>query len=263
MIPLTDCEHWQKRFCGRNEGASLAAPSLRTYCNYRLDQIFSQHIVPRNDLSILEVGCAYSTWALYFQSRFAARYYGIDLLEEGAAVARLCLEHVGQDPNQVWTGDFLSEACPARMSEYDVVYSCGLIEHFSEPGNILKCLYSSVKPGGILITIVPNLEGLFGFAVRWLFPALWRSHIVISPKDFAEWSAGLQCQELLRGYWGTLYPFVIPWDELVLPWKMDRILVYLLRQIDRPLSFLLRALPCAPETKFLSPYVIHVIRREE
>ena len=42
---------------------------------------------------------------------------------------------------------------------YDLVYSCGLIEHFTEPKSIMEHHVRLCKPGGIVAVSIPNYGG--------------------------------------------------------------------------------------------------------
>jgi len=44
-------------------------------------------------------------------------------------------------------------------TSYDLVYSCGLIEHFTEPESILSHHVRLGKPGGIVAVSIPNYSG--------------------------------------------------------------------------------------------------------
>ena len=49
----------------------------------------------------------------------------------------------------------------AHRVTFDFVYSMGLIEHFSTPHAILEEMYSLLKPGGTMLTVTPNLRGIY------------------------------------------------------------------------------------------------------
>jgi SAM-dependent methyltransferase len=51
---------------------------------------------------------------------------------------------------------------------FDVVYSAGLVEHFANLGDVLAALARFLRPGGELVTIIPNMHGILGpLTKRW------------------------------------------------------------------------------------------------
>ncbi|MCY1533100.1 hypothetical protein D9M68_684110 [compost metagenome] len=50
--------------------------------------------------------------------------------------------------------------------QYDLVLSCGLIEHFNDTADIIKRHSAFVKPGGTLFITLPNFKALNGWFQR-------------------------------------------------------------------------------------------------
>src|SRR5690606_20843668 len=50
--------------------------------------------------------------------------------------------------------------------QYDLVLSCGLIEHFNDTADIIKRHIAFVKPGGTLFITLPNFKALNGWFQR-------------------------------------------------------------------------------------------------
>ncbi len=62
--------------------------------------------------------------------------------------------------------DLLQPWEPQYVEQFDIACSFGLIEHFENPEEVLSQLARSVKPGGMIISVIPNFNGLFN--------ALWK-----------------------------------------------------------------------------------------
>jgi len=112
-----------------------------------LDQRFG------NVAKVLEVGCAPG----YLLSEFAGlrpndRLSGVDFTTEGLDFSRQLFreQQIQATLHQADVRDFSPE------SLYDLVYSCGLIEHFTEPESILSHHVRLCKPGGIVAVSIPN-----------------------------------------------------------------------------------------------------------
>jgi SAM-dependent methyltransferase len=87
-------------------------------------------------------------------------------------------------------GDANQIASYFRAQSFDVVHSSHCLEHMREPHDALAQWWSLVKPGGYLITVVPDEElyeqgfwpSLFNGDHKWAFTfddfRLWSTHVV-------------------------------------------------------------------------------------
>lgn len=119
---------------------------------------------------------------------FIARYF------EGRSVIDI---GCGADPVVPWAEPFdvvdgdanlITEYLPGRS--FDVVHSSHCLEHMREPGVALAQWWALVKPGGFLITVVPDEElyeqglwpSMFNADHKWAFTLdaqrLWAAHVV-------------------------------------------------------------------------------------
>lgn len=60
--------------------------------------------------------------------------------------------------------------------QYDLVLSCGLIEHFNDTADIIKRHISFLKPGGTLFITLPNFKALNGWFQRKFDPDNYEKH---------------------------------------------------------------------------------------
>jgi SAM-dependent methyltransferase len=88
---------------------------------------------------------------------------------------------------------------------FDLVYSSGLIEHFDDTSSVLAEHLRLIKPGGKIVLVVPNLEGVQGRIFVKLAPPLWEAHRVFSPNDLAGMLSALGLQEIQSGYLGSFH----------------------------------------------------------
>ncbi|MBN1342549.1 MAG: class I SAM-dependent methyltransferase [Phycisphaerae bacterium] len=132
-------------------------------------RFLSEYLADMAGKSILEVGCAPGVTLVTLASELGLVPYGIDYSEAGAARTREVFETVGFDPANVIQGDFFCDTLLTEHKErYDVVYSQGFIEHFDKPADVVARHLVLLKPGGLLVVVIPNLLGA-NLVMRRLF----------------------------------------------------------------------------------------------
>ncbi|MBK9252399.1 MAG: methyltransferase domain-containing protein [Proteobacteria bacterium] len=68
----------------------------------------------------------------------------------------------------------------------DAVVSFGLVEHFTDTPRIMKALARLVRPGGRILTVVPNMTGTVGLTQWVAGPEIRRIHEALSPEMLAD-----------------------------------------------------------------------------
>jgi SAM-dependent methyltransferase len=79
------------------------------------------------------------------------------------------------------------EPPPELLRRFDVVFSLGVVEHFEDTTTALKALSAFLKPGGVLLTIIPNMTGLIGDLQRTLNAPVYRIHVPLTAGDLREY----------------------------------------------------------------------------
>lgn len=166
--------------------------SLENYVNIQLHTFFKDLLKDTKQFSVLEIGCANSIWPIYFYQYFSANVYGIDYSEVGCEKSRSLLEHY-KVPGKIYYADLFSP--PSELLEkFDLVVSFGVVEHFKDTVHCLKSCAAFVKPGGLLLTLIPNIPSIIGFIQKFVDRKVYDIHIPITKKkmiDFHE-SAALE-----------------------------------------------------------------------
>lgn len=175
MTPLTDRAYWDQIW------SSNEAPTIDPRHDphqARLDRIFARHLRP--GARFLEVGAGNSAWPAHVAKHYGAEAWGIDFSRPGLDSAQRAAERAGVQVHFV-EGDLMdgNVLAPRR---FDVVYSGGLVEHFEDPGPLMRRLGELVAERGLLITTVPNLRGLPGSLQRWADPDCFARHVVFTPE---------------------------------------------------------------------------------
>ncbi|MFM9008523.1 MAG: class I SAM-dependent methyltransferase, partial [Bacteroidota bacterium] len=73
---------------------------------------------------------------------------------------------------------------PLELSaRFDVVCSFGVAEHFDNTSDVIRKMSAFVKPGGILITTIPNLSGPTGWIQKLFNRPVYDIHRVMKLDD--------------------------------------------------------------------------------
>lgn len=163
--PLASREYWE-----RIHQIYRSAPDIwHRRIRYRLTQGFYSHLrlvrthileqyLPRQG-KMIELGCAPSEMLLEICMRFGLEPFGIEYSESGYRATVKEFERKKIDSSGIMQGDLTDPEFRHQYREYfDVVYSGGLIEHFSNPIDIVGYHVELLKPGGSLVVSIPNLR---------------------------------------------------------------------------------------------------------
>jgi trans-aconitate methyltransferase len=125
-------------------------------------------------VDILEIGCAPGNMLLELAThRPHDRYHGVDFSQPGLARAERLLG--SRKVNATLHFADLRHFEPSQ--KYGLVYSCGLVEHFTDPADVLRHHVRFCAPGGIVAISMPNHRGrIQEWFIRQLDPAALRSH---------------------------------------------------------------------------------------
>lgn len=196
---LTDVAYWDRTWADRDvpapldpRGNGLNAMVPRALHAYFGD-VFSRWGLRRGD-RILEAGCGGSVFVPYFALEFGLVADGIDNSPAGCSLSEAIARKSGTDSSIVCADVFDP---PAELAgSYHAVYSMGLAEHFIPTEKIVAALVRYLRPGGVLVTLVPNMRGVTGLLQRWVDPSVYEVHVPLSPEQLAAAHAAC-CLEVL------------------------------------------------------------------
>jgi 2-polyprenyl-3-methyl-5-hydroxy-6-metoxy-1,4-benzoquinol methylase len=110
--------------------------------------------------ALLDLGCGCGSFLATLDHQ-AWQLYGVEMSADSADAAR---KRTGAE---VFTGDILAARFPA--GHFDVITCLHVLEHVYDPVAVLRRAWSWLKPGGILLVEVPNIDA----AERKLFRSFW------------------------------------------------------------------------------------------
>jgi 2-polyprenyl-3-methyl-5-hydroxy-6-metoxy-1,4-benzoquinol methylase len=236
--------------------------SLKNEAPLKFDALFKQVFAvernPRDATNLLELGCARSAWLPYFSKELGFCVTGIDYSPVGCEQAKTILAVEGVE-GDVALGDFLSPP-PHLLNCFDYVVSFGVVEHFEDTGQCLRSCGAFLKPGGTMVTVIPNMKGLVGQLQKCLAREVYDVHVPLDAKALRREheDAGLEvlrCEYFCFLHFGVLNLSRIRQSFLGL-W-FSRLLI----AISAATWIVERMGVKLPANKMTSPYVICVSRR--
>ena len=131
----------------------------------------------------------------------------LDFSPEGCALARRNFELLGI-PLAVHQRDLLEPGLD--VGPFDVVYSLGLIEHFTDLTGVVRAHARLVRPGGTLVLGAPNITGIYRWFMRRLGPSrlAWHNPDCLRIERWDEFERDAALERRFRGYIGGFEPAV-------------------------------------------------------
>jgi len=254
---LTEKEYWDGLF------KAVKLPrviDIKTYNYYRFDRLFRSLLGSNlNGAQFLEAGCAASAWLVYFAKEFRCSVTGVDYSEIGCKLAEDNLRLNGVEGKVICEDVFKLE--PAKIGKFDIIFSYGIIEHFSDPTKVLQIMKNLLEPDGMLIAIVPNIRGIYGTISKYWHKDVYEKHKVIGENDMRAYLVDAGFNSVQSSWFGTFYLGVIGWsNQPSLPNWFLRFFVPGVHILDRMVSFILRVFKIELESRFFSPYLVGVGR---
>jgi len=180
---------------------------LRNHSYHEFHLLFSKYLERQNGKRIIEFGCAQSIWLAYFARHHALKISGIDYSPFGCEKASVVLLRAGVD-GEIVHADFMNPP-DHLLGACDFGVSFGVAEHFEDTAECLAAFRRFLKPGGILITVIPNLAGLIGTLQKRLDRKIYDIHVPLDDRALAaaHRRAGmdvLECKYIVCSNFGVL-----------------------------------------------------------
>lgn len=256
MKRLTDAQYWEENWWQRQRPRRLCLYrdfDFETVHRLRAEAQAAGRVPGANAVRVLELGAGGSRVLPYLARRFGYRVFGSDFSPAGCRLlgANLALQKVER-------GVVCEDLFQSSISDgvFDLVYSSGLVEHFDDTCGVVAEHLRLVRPGGRLVIIVPNLQGLQGRIWRRLAPPLWDRHHVFGPRELAACLDKLGVEGVRTGYLGSVFFHIGCGEEWTVVAHWPRVLAMLvhssLRLANGLASLLFRLSPLRPHTKAFS-----------
>lgn len=133
---------------------------------------------------LLEIGCAQSRWLPYFAREWGYQVAGLDYSELGCAQSKALLARESL-AGEIFHQDMFCPQ-PRQVAGFDLVFSNGVAEHFEDTAAALRQMAVYLRPGGWLLTIVPNLAGWLGRLQRLISPEVMATHRPLTREELSQ-----------------------------------------------------------------------------
>jgi 2-polyprenyl-3-methyl-5-hydroxy-6-metoxy-1,4-benzoquinol methylase len=256
-------EYWDRVYVPgrRAEAINPRDTSLRNYIARRFHRFFEENISTMRGEELLEVGCGGSQYLPYFSREFGLHVTGLDYSEPGCAAAERVLAAEGVD-GEIVRADFFS--APQKLTgKFDVVVSMGVVEHFADTAKSIAAIAKLVKPGGLVLTTIPNMCGLTGALQKAFDRDVFEKHVPLDREMLrrAHEEAGLIVQECNYFIFNNFFVIAI---QPVHRNPLSRLIKVLLTRCLHYLSGAIWAFETAfgslPPIRFVSPFIVCVAR---
>jgi len=123
-------------------------------------------LLPRKINRLLEVGCGSGNTLNYIKNNYRCDWTcGVELFHKAAAMARSKVDLVIE-------GDIENLDLPIEPATLDVILCLDVLEHLIDPWEVISKLEIFLKPGGVLITSIPNVRR-FSIVLPLIFQGKW------------------------------------------------------------------------------------------
>ncbi|MDQ2914200.1 MAG: class I SAM-dependent methyltransferase [Chloroflexota bacterium] len=203
--PLTDETFWDEHWRDVRLPVEVREATATPHQNEIL-KIFKAFLPIGHNLAVLEVGGAPGQYLAYVVRSFGYTAHAIDSsavgcrkLEENFRLLqlRVTVHHKDILRDDLWD-----------MAPFDVVYSLGLVEHFTDPLPVVIKHVELTKPGGTIVIGMPNFLGVNRWLLERFRPDVFKHHN-LATMDLRAWSRferQLPVQRLFSGYVGGWEP---------------------------------------------------------
>lgn len=267
MKRLTDVVYWEENWWKGQRPKRLWLYrdfDFETVCLLRVAGRLNRSTAETRRARVLEAGAGGSLVLPYLARKFGCRIFGSDFSLSGCRLLRSNAALVGVECGVVREDLFQSSL---RPKSFDLVYSSGLVEHFDDTRAAVAEHLRLLKPGGQLVLIVPNLQGVQGRIWKRLAPPLWERHRVFGPAELADLLKTLGMESVRSGYLGSFYIGVGcdgDWSRVQAWPRWVALFVHAsMRLANGLVSLFFRLSPLRPHSRALSPAFFAVAKKPE
>lgn len=243
---LTNREFWVN-YWENKQGIIQYIPA-----NFLFHRVFKKYIEKYNIKSAIELGGFPGYYSVFLKKHFGLKTTLMDYFIHPEIINKLINKNnLDENAIEIIEADLFKIKAE---NTYDLVFSCGLIEHFSDTSDIINRHIQFLKPNGTLLITLPNFTGINGWVQRKFDPENYSKHYIQCMelnylKDVMQ-SLNLEIVEIT--YYGKFSVWLENYTKQNLVIKVFLKLVWIVGKIFTKL------IPI--ESKLLSPYILIVAK---
>ena len=201
---LTEKDYWDQHWATLKLPVSYTLDG-RSELNADILGTIERAVGDRRPKKVLEIGGAPGGFLAHFAKRYGSEVHSLDYSEIGCRKTEENFRLLDL-PVHIHRADFLN--LPEGLPRFDVVYSLGLIEHFSDLPRVVKAHCDLVNPRGLIILGVPHFVHVFWPLLYLLAPRVTGGHNrdVLSLDRWNGFERQLSLKPVYKGYMGGFRP---------------------------------------------------------
>jgi len=226
---------------------------INYYTNTLLHDLYKKFFIVDEAINIVEIGCSLSANLLYFNKHYKYQIHGFDYEKTSALKTQDIYDNMGYK-SDIYHRDFFSED---EAKVYDVISSFGVFEHFENLDKSIEQTKKYLKEEGMILTVIPNMNGVVGFLQKLLNRKVYDVHIPYTREDIFKTHEKSGYETLFCDYYGLYQSGVVNVSGI----KNESIIRKILAVPGKPLYFLSKLLNFDFSNKMISPYIIYIGKR--
>lgn len=258
MSNLSRQKYWDDGYLRSDRGEAL--PDLQDF--RRLPDRRLMDAIEKLDLrgkSVLELGAGDSNILLILSHRWqsVSTCVGLDYSSAGCASLTRRARALGVDVSVIHADMFSPPADLTRR--FDVVYSVGLVEHFTQLEHVLAAKRQFLAVGGTMFTVIPNMSGIIGNLTKRFNRSVYEIHNPHNMESFLQGHKRAGLEVVRAGYLCSTNFGVLSSCFATNKTSEWRWYVFLSR-LSKALWLFESRIAELPKTAFFSPYIYAVSR---
>jgi len=240
-------EYWELVWNDKNV---ITKVDMDYYTNKLLHNLYNKYLTWDDTKSICEIGCAMSQNLLYFNDYFGYQINGFDYEKKSSIKTKKIYQDMGYNVN-IYHHDFFDID---QIEQYDILSSFGVFEHFENLEEAIKITKRYLKNKGIILTVIPNMNGIVGFLQKKLNKKVYDVHIPYKKDDILNAHENSGYKTLYCGYYGIYQAGVVNLNGI----NNQQIISKILAIPGKPLYYISKLFNLKLDFKFNSPYIIYI-----
>lgn len=119
------------------------------------DDLFKKYFKRNPNLKCIEIGCMPGNYLIFLHKNFGYKIYGIDYIKGMEEIMKKNFELNKIKDYHIYNADFTTFK---TQDKFDIVFSAGFIEHFSNYREIIEKHISLLNKNGIIFIALPNFR---------------------------------------------------------------------------------------------------------